>query len=211
MHRAVPAPRLGSMLQPPATSAAAPDSPVTWLAGQVLIAMPAMGDPRFVQTVIYLCAHNAEGAMGIVLNRSLETPTFAELLVQLKVTPAPPDRTIRLCSGGPVESARGFVLHSTDWTGEGSLRVDPAIALTASLDVLQAIASGAGPAQAVLALGYAGWGPGQLDGEIQANAWLNAPADPALVFDADDATKWRRALASLRIDPNLLSASAGRA
>ena len=181
------------------------------MAGQVLIAMPAMADPRFAQSVIYMCAHNAEGAMGIVVNRALDTPRFADLLGQLKVEPAPPVRTIRLVSGGPVESARGFVLHSADWVGEGTLRVDGEVALTASLDVLAAIAGGAGPAQAVLALGYAGWGAGQLDQEIQANGWLTAPADAALVFDADDATKWRRALGKLRIDPLLLSAAAGRA
>lgn len=188
-----------------------PAEGTTWLAGQVLIAMPAMADPRFAQSVIYMCAHNAEGAMGLVVNRTLDTPRFADLLGQLKVAPVPPLRAIRLCSGGPVESARGFVLHSTDWTGEGSLKVDDDFALTASLDVLAAIAGGAGPAQAVLALGYAGWGAGQLDGEIQANAWLTAPADAAVVFDDDDATKWRRALAKLRVDPLLLSAAAGRA
>jgi putative transcriptional regulator len=188
-----------------------PAEDTTWFAGQILIAMPAMSDPRFAQSVIYMCAHNAQGAMGIVVNRPLDTPHFAGLLSQLKVEPAPPLRQIRLCSGGPVESARGFVLHTTDWTGEGSLRVDDSFALTASLDVLAAIAGGAGPAQAVLALGYAGWGPGQLDAEVQANAWLTAPADTALVFDADDATRWRRALAKLRIDPLLLSAAAGRA
>jgi putative transcriptional regulator len=195
--------------RPPRSKPPAQDT--TWLAGQLLIAMPAMADPRFAQTVIYICAHNAEGAMGLVVNRALETPRFAELLAQLKVEPLPPAREIRMCSGGPVENARGFVLHSTDWTGEGSLKVDENIALTASLDVLAAIAGGAGPAQALLALGYAGWGPGQLDGEIGANAWLTAPADPGVVFDAEDATKWRRALAQLRIDPLLLSAEAGRA
>jgi putative transcriptional regulator len=188
-----------------------PVADTTWFAGQVLIAMPAMADPRFAQSVIYMCAHNAEGAMGIVLNRPVDTPRFADLLAQLKVQPAPPLRQIRLVSGGPVESARGFVLHTTDWTGEGSLKVDADFALTASLDVLAAIAGGAGPAQAMLALGYAGWGPGQLDGEIQANGWLTAPADAGLLFDADDATKWRRALAKLRVDPLLLSAAAGRA
>ena len=149
--------------------------------------------------------------MGIVINRALDVPRFADLLGQLKVAPAPPVRAIRLVSGGPVERARGFVLHSADWTGEGTLQVDGEIALTASLDVLSVIAGGAGPAQAVLALGYAGWGAGQLDLEIQANGWLTAPADAALVFEMDDATKWRRALAKLRVDPLLLSAAAGRA
>ena len=188
-----------------------PDSSATSLTGQILIAMPAMGDPRFAQAVIYLCDHTANGAMGIVVNRPLDNPSFEDLLRQLNIDPAPPARTIRLCSGGPVDNARGFVLHSADWTGEGSLRVDDGSALTASLEVLKAIAGGGGPKQGVLALGYTGWGPGQLDAEMQQNAWLSAPADPALVFDDDNDSKWRRALAVLRIDPLLLSNAAGHA
>jgi putative transcriptional regulator len=173
--------------------------------------MPAMGDPRFSQSVVYLCAHTAEGAMGIVLNRPLAAPSFEDLLRQLKVDPTPPARSIRLCSGGPVDNARGFVLHTTDWTDEASLKVDDTLALTASLDILKAIATGGGPKQGLLALGYAGWGPGQLDSEIQQNAWLTAPADLDIIFDRSDDTKWRRALAILRIDPLLLSGTAGRA
>jgi putative transcriptional regulator len=188
-----------------------PDSSATSLTGQILIAMPAMGDPRFAQAVIYLCDHTANGAMGIVVNRPLDNPSFEDLLRHLNIDPAPPARTIRLCSGGPVDNARGFVLHSADWTGEGSLRVDDGIALTASLEILKAIAGGGGPKQGVLALGYTGWGPGQLDAEMQQNAWLSAPADPALVFDDDNDSKWRRALAVLRIDPLLLSNAAGHA
>jgi len=181
------------------------------LTGQLLIAMPAMEDPRFAQTVVYMCAHSAEGAMGIVLNRPLARPTFDELLNQLDLKPVPPARDIRLIEGGPVEQGRGFVLHSADWTSDASLRVDDTTALTASLDVLQAIAEGGGPSQGILALGYAGWGPGQLDGEIQQNAWLSVPAEKAIIFDDDDATKWKRALGVLKIDPLLLSGSAGRA
>jgi putative transcriptional regulator len=183
----------------------------TSLAGQILIAMPAMGDPRFTQSVIYLCDHSDKGAMGIVVNRPLETPSFEDLLRQLNIAPVPPARTIRLCSGGPVDNARGFVLHTADWTGEGSLRVDEQFALTASLDILKAIAGGGGPKQGMLALGYAGWGPGQLDSEMQQNAWLSVPASPTLVFDPDHDTKWRRALAVLHIDPLLLSGTAGHA
>ena len=182
-----------------------------FLTGQLLIAMPAMGDPRFAQSVIYVCAHTPDGAMGIVVNRPLERPSFGDLLRQLNVVPAPPARQIRLCQGGPVENARGFVLHTTDWTGEGSLRVTDSTALTASLDVLKAIAEGGGPREGLLALGYAGWGPGQLDAEIQQNAWLSVPADDDLVFDSDFDTKWRRAFAKLRIDPLLLSEAAGHA
>ncbi len=188
-----------------------PDAAEVSLTGQVLIAMPMMADPRFAQSVIYLCAHTSEGAMGIVVNRPIASPSFADLLGQLNVEPAPPARSIRLCNGGPVDNARGFVLHTTDWTGDGSLKVDETLALTASLDILKAIAGGGGPSQGVLALGYAGWGPGQLDSEIQQNAWLSAPADLGILFDPEHETKWRRALAKLRIDPLLLSGVAGHA
>ena len=184
--------------------------PDGFLTGQLLIAMPAMGDP-FAQSVIYLCAHTPEGAMGLVLNRPIVKPSFDELLKQLEVAPVPPARRIRLYAGGPVDNARGFVLHTADWIGEGSLRVNDALALTASLDVLKVIAQGGGPREGILALGYAGWGPGQLDGEIQRNAWLSVCADERLVFDQDHDTKWRRALAKLHVDPLLLSESAGHA
>jgi putative transcriptional regulator len=185
--------------------------PEGFMAGQLLIAMPAMTDPRFTQSVIYICAHNPDGAMGLVLNRPLERPSFDDLLRQLELVPIPPARRIRLCSGGPVDNARGFVLHTADWTGEGSLRVNEEMALTASLDVLKAIAEGGGPREGILALGYAGWGPGQLDAEIQQNAWLSVPADDALVFDLNHETKWLRAMGKLKIDPLLLSSAAGHA
>ena len=191
-------------------SAGQPD-PHSFLTGQLLIAMPAMEDERFAHSVIYLCAHTPEGAMGLVLNRPLQRPKFDELLRQLEVAPVPPARRIRLCAGGPLDNARGFVLHTADWTGEGSLRVNEALALTASLDVLKAIAEGGGPREGLLALGYAGWGPGQLDAEIQQNAWLSVPADETIVFDGDHDTKWRRALGKLKIDPLLLSGVAGHA
>lgn len=181
------------------------------LAGYVLIATPSMGDERFERSVIFLCLHNPQGAMGIVLNRPLEQPSFADLLRQLEVAPTPPARSIELTSGGPMDNARGFVLHTDDWTGENSMRVEPGLALTASLDVLKALAEGGGPRQGVLALGYAGWGPGQLDQELRTNTWLLAPSDPALLFDADHATKWRRALAKLKVDPISLSSVAGHA
>lgn len=182
-----------------------------FLTGQLLIAMPSMSDPRFAQTIIYVCAHTPEGAMGLVLNRPVVRPTFDDLLTQLNLAPVPPVRQIKMCAGGPVENARGFVLHTSDWTGEGSLKVGESMALTASLDVLRVIAEGGGPRECVLALGYAGWGPGQLDQEIQQNAWLSVPADNTLLFDSDHGTKWRRAFAKLRIDPLLLSDAAGHA
>jgi putative transcriptional regulator len=186
-------------------------SPDGFLTGQLLIAMPAMADPRFQQSLIYVCAHTEEGAMGLVLNRPIVKPTFDDLLAQLNLEPVPPVRQIKLCAGGPVENARGFVLHTADWTGEGSLKVDSSMALTASLDVLKVIAGGGGPRECVLALGYAGWGPGQLDQEIQQNSWLSVSADETLLFDAEHDTKWRRAFAKLRVDPSLLSGTAGHA
>ncbi len=181
------------------------------LTGQLLIAMPAMSTPHFSQAVIYVCAHTPEGAMGIVLNRPLASPSFGDLLEQLEVSPTPPVRNIDLFRGGPVDSARGFVLHTADWTGDGSLMVDRDVALTASLDVLKAIADGGGPRRGFLALGYAGWGPGQLDREITENAWLSAPASLDLLFDTNHETKWRRAMAILKVDPILLSQTAGHA
>ncbi len=183
----------------------------SFLTGQLLIAMPSMNDPRFARTVIYMCAHTTEGAMGLVLNRPVVKPTFEDLLRQLKVEPMPPARDIRLCAGGPVENGRGFVLHTADWTGDGSLLVNKRMALTASLDVLKVIAEGGGPRECLLALGYAGWGPGQLDREIQQNAWLSVPADETILFDDAHDTKWRRAMGKLNIDPMLLSDVAGHA
>ncbi len=189
----------------------APPADALSLTGQILIAMPKMSDPRFNQSVIFLCAHTPEGAMGIILNRPLSKPKFDELLQQLEIEPSPPTRKIRLCTGGPVDNNRGFVLHSPDWVTDGSLEVDGQRVLTASMDILKAIAEGGGPAQCLLALGYAGWGPGQLDEEIMQNAWLNAPADDAILFGGDDASKWQRALAKLRVNAAMLSGEAGRA
>ena len=185
--------------------------PDTSLAGQVLIAMPGLPDPDFANSVVYLCAHTDEGAMGIIVNRPLAKPSFAALLSQLDVKPEPPARAIRLCKGGPVDNARGFVLHTADWTGDGSLLVDEEVALTASLDVLKAIADGGGPRDGILALGYANWGPGQLDAEMKENAWLSAPPDLGVLFDADHQSKWSRALARLKISPGQLSSQSGRA
>ena len=208
LARGAPWPHFRRMASNRLSAAREPDR---FLTGQLLIAMPAMEDPRFSGSVIYLCAHTEEGAMGLVINRPLARPSFEELLRQLEIVPVPPARHIRLWAGGPVDNGRGFVLHTADWTGEGSLRVNEQLALTASLDVLKAIAEGGGPREGLLALGYAGWGPGQLETELAQNAWLTVPAPEALVFDAGHDTKWRRALAALRIDPLALSAAAGHA
>lgn len=181
------------------------------LAGQLLIAMPAMEDPRFARTVVCLCAHSEGGAMGIVINRPIERLSFDALLRQVKVDPVPAQRKIRLLAGGPVEEGRGFVLHSDEWRAEGSIPVEGGLALTANVDILKAIAEGGGPRQCVLALGYAGWGPGQLESELTENAWLTAPADEALLFDADTATKWQRAMSKLKVDPSRIVGAAGHA
>jgi len=182
-----------------------------WLTGQLLVAMPSMQDPRFARSVICLCAHSDDGAMGLVLNKPLDGLSFEDLLKQLNLDPVPPQRRIRLMAGGPVENGRGFVLHTADWETEGSLKVQPDVVLTASVDILKAIAGGGGPRQGVLALGYAGWGPGQLESEIAENAWLSVPADERLLFAASPDKLWREALAKLHVDPALLSGVAGHA
>lgn len=181
------------------------------LTGQLLIAMPGMNTSHFVQTVIYLCAHTADGAMGLVVNRPLAAPSFDDLLQQLDVAPVPPARRIELFRGGPVDSARGFVLHTTDWTGDGSLLVDDGVALTASLDVLKVIAEGGGPARGLLALGYAGWGPGQLDEEMTRHGWFAARSDHDLLFDTPADERWAAAFAKEGIDPRLLVSETGLA
>ncbi len=188
------------------------DEPAAGLTGQLLIAMPSLLDRAFQQTVVFLCAHSAEdGAMGLVVNRRLAEPGFDDLLAQLEIAPAPPRRRIALCAGGPVENSRGFVLHSSDWSGSGSLVVDDDVVLTASLDVLREIADGQGPRQALLALGHAAWGPGQLEAEIRQNAWLTAPPTDAIVFGSDHDRKWHRAFAALGVDPMRLVGDVGNA
>jgi putative transcriptional regulator len=182
-----------------------------WLTGQLLIAMPAMRDPRFIQSVIFICAHNPDGAMGVVLNRPIKAPNFPDLLQQLGVEPQPPLRQLPVGTGGPVDDKRGFVLHSSDWTAEGSLEIDDQHVLSANLDILRAVAAGGGPERARLVLGYAGWGAGQLDEEMKQNSWLNVPADESIIYDTDYNTKWQRALATMHINPAQLSTGAGHA
>lgn len=185
------------------------------LAGRLLIAMPGMGDPRFEKTVIFMCAHSSDGAMGLVVNRPAEDIGFADLLDQLSIPHEPGIGFPSVCLGGPVEHGRGFVLHSGDYADNpATLRVDARFAMTATLDVLKDIARGQGPAQSLLALGYSGWGPGQIESELQANAWLVGDigdAAPSLVFEQESAGKWASALTTMGIDPRLLSAGGGRA
>lgn len=190
-----------------------------YLDGQILVAMPTMRDERFSRAVIYLCAHSDEGAMGIVVNQPASNVNFRDLLVQLEVVPAAnlielptTSEAVRVLKGGPVETGRGFVLHSADFFIENStLPIDDGICLTATLDILKAIARGQGPSNAVLALGYAGWAPGQLESEIHANGWLNCAADPELIFGDDAEAKYALALHKIGIDPAKLSSDAGHA
>jgi putative transcriptional regulator len=190
-----------------------------YLDGQVLVAMPTIRDERFARSVIYVCAHSDEGAMGIVVNQPAQNIKFRDLLVQLEVVPTenliqvpPRAEAIRVLKGGPVETGRGFVLHSADFFIENStLPIDDGICLTATLDILKAIANGQGPESAVLALGYAGWAPGQLESEIHANGWLNCDADSDLVFGRDMDAKYSLALQKIGIDPAKLSSESGRA
>lgn len=190
-----------------------------FLDGQLLIAMPGMLDDRFARAVIYVCAHSEEGAMGIIVNRAAERVDFPQLLVQLKVIS--PDEAIRLpaeassmlvLNGGPVDSSRGFVLHSNEFSIDNStLPIGMGVSLTATIDILRAIAQGAGPDRALLALGYAGWSAGQLEAEMQLNGWLNCPADPSLIFDSALNSKYERALRKAGIDIGHLSSDAGHA
>lgn len=185
----------------------------------MLIAMPTMSDQRFSRSLIYLCAHSEDGAMGIIVNKRSRSLKFTELLVQLEVIGegdaiALPPRVgdVPVLRGGPVERGRGFVLHSPDYhASSATLTIDQDVSLTATVDILRALAAGHGPRRAVLALGYAGWASGQLEQEIQQNGWLTCAADESLVFGEDHASKYDRALRKLGIDPALLVSDAGHA
>src|SRR5213083_833186 len=188
-----------------------------YLDGQLLIAMPVMGDPRFERSVIYLCAHSSEGAMGIIVNRPAGSIDFPGLLVQLDIIDRADQiklpenaETMQVLKGGPVDTGRGFVLHSSDFfIKDATLKIGEGICLTATVDILKAIAKGAGPKHAILALGYAGWAPGQLENEIQHNGWLHCDADPELIFGQDTGGKYEKALKKIGIDLGMLSSEAG--
>lgn len=188
-----------------------------FLDGQFLIAMPGMQDTNFARSVVYICAHSDAGAMGFVINRAQEI-SFTDVLLHLKLVdeheaiamPAE-RRKFPVMAGGPVETGRGFVLHSDDFSSESSIPVSDEISLTATLDVIRAICDGTGPARATLLLGYAGWGPGQLEAEITNNGWLNCPASEDLLFDRNADAKYERALASMGVSPEMLSSEAGHA
>ncbi|MCM2477787.1 YqgE/AlgH family protein [Rhizobium sp. CG5] len=188
-----------------------------FLDGQFLIAMPGMADSNFHRSVIYVCAHSAAGAMGFIINRS-QPVSFADVLQHLKLIDGQdaimlPDHTRRfpIQCGGPVESGRGFVLHSDDYLSDSSIPVSDDISLTATLDIVRAISAGRGPRRATMMLGYAGWGAGQLEAEIAGNGWLNCPASEELIFDRSLDSKYERALALLGVSPAMLSMDAGHA
>ena len=183
----------------------------TRLTGSLLLAMPQMKDDRFMRSVVYVCAHTSDGAMGLVINKIVESVNFPELLDQLNIGPGTANNKVRVHFGGPVETGRGFVLHSADYVQDATLVINENFALTATVDILKSIASGEGPKKSILALGYAGWEPGQLDQEIQANGWLSLPADNDLVFETKPNGKWEKAMGKIGIDFNMLSGQAGHA
>jgi putative transcriptional regulator len=181
-----------------------------FLTGQLLLAMPGIGDPRFEKAVIAMCVHDENGALGIGLGRLVPRIGFHDLLGQLDIEPGvAPDVPIHL--GGPVEPQRGFLLHSNDWTGEESVQVEGRWTLTATLDILRAIAEGRGPERWIAALGYAGWGAGQLEQELCGNGWFATPGDETLLYECDVDSRWASAFRSAGIDPRLLTASFGTA
>lgn len=194
------------------TKNSSPDTLTSDLTGQFLVAMPSMGDPRFDQAVVYVCAHSDDGAMGLIINKPAQDVEFSDLLKQLDIEKPDTGRDIRVMYGGPVEHGRGFVLHSSDYEGNDStLVVDDRVGMTATLDILEDIARGEGPKSSMLALGYSGWGPGQLESELMRNGWLTCNALPELIFGERDDGKWLAAIRSLGIDPLLLSSEGGRA
>lgn len=182
------------------------------LGGQVLIAMPGMSDPRFRRSLVYLCAHSSEGAMGLIVNKHADDLRLKDLFEKLEIPIGEPVGLAPVHFGGPVETGRGFVLHSSDYdSGEATLQVDQATSMTATVDILHAIADNRGPRRAIVALGYAGWAPGQLEAEMRANGWLACDPDDELLFGDDEAGKWDKALAKLGVDPAMLSSWGGHA
>jgi putative transcriptional regulator len=181
--------------------------------GDMLVAMPSIGDPRFERSVIYMCAHGPNGAMGIIINKRMRDLTFESLLDQLQIETPQNDKTdMPLYVGGPVEPGRGFVLHSGDYEERGTtIMPNASFAITATVDILSALAKGEGPAKSIIALGYAGWQPGQLDRELNGNGWLTTHATADLLFETSDDKKWSAALASLGIDVAALASDVGHA
>ena len=181
------------------------------LTGQLLLSMPSLEDERFFKTVIYMCAHSKEGAMGIIINKKIDYDLYPDLLEQLGIDQPLGNKKLFIRYGGPIESGRGFVLHSDDIIQKETLAIDKGIALTSTSEFFEDLSKGKGPKNSILALGYAGWGPGQLDMEIRANGWLQVPSDSEIIFDIEPDTKWERAIQRLGIDPRMLSDDVGHA
>jgi len=184
-----------------------------FLSGKLIIAMPTMSDPRFKRSVVCICAHNEDGAIGIIINKIIESLSFAKIIKQLRLkkNKVKSDYSEPIYFGGPVETERGFILHTADYFSENSTSINTQISMTASTEILQALIDGNGPNKSIIALGYAGWGPGQLDTEIQSNAWLSVQSDPELIFSDKTSEKWDMALEKIGVDPALLSTESGRA
>lgn len=183
------------------------------LIGKCLISSPGMTDDRFDKSIVYICANSKEGSMGIVINRPIFPVKFAELLKQLDINISSNEVIVSpdIVYGGPVESSRGFVLHSADYFLASTVIVKDNIAITATLDILEAIAKGKGPSQSMIALGYAGWTSGQLEEELKNNNWLITDADEELIFKTPHNQKWKKALAKIGVDPNFLLSGQGNA
>ncbi|MDD3371122.1 MAG: YqgE/AlgH family protein [Alphaproteobacteria bacterium] len=190
-----------------------PNAPTApgWLTGKMLVAMPAMADPRFARTVVYVCSHSPSGAMGLVVNRLFGEADFPMLLEQLNVKASPDTPEIPVQFGGPVEMGRGFVLHSNDYIGKETTRIDDSVSVTATVEIIEDIARGKGPARALMVLGYAGWGEGQLEEELKNNSWLTTDVDEDILFDSNLDSKWDRAMAQMGISPGMLSSMQGTA
>lgn len=193
----------------------ASDDRKSYMTGKLLLAMPSIGDQRFDRAVIFVCAHDEEGAMGLVINNTMQGIEFSELVGQLKfesdIKVKFEEMNLPVMSGGPVETARGFLLHSSDFKRDDTMKVDEEFGVTGTVDALKDVACGQGPKDLLFMLGYAGWDAGQLDAELQQNAWLVVDADPALIFEGEPQEKWSRAINKLGIDPAMLSSSVGRA
>jgi putative transcriptional regulator len=184
---------------------------VTYLTGHLLIAMPAMADPNFVRTVTYICEHTEQGALGIVINRPLQMD-LGEVFQQLALETADAALSRQpVLRGGPVQTERGFVLHEPSQKWDSTVEVSETVHLTTSQDILTAMAGGTGPRRALMALGYAGWGAGQLESELSANAWLTVPASAAIVFDIPYEARWSAAAGLLGINLATISSEAGHA
>jgi len=181
------------------------------LTGKIIVSMPSLQDERFFKTVIYMCAHSSEGSMGIIINKKIDYDLYPDLLEQLGIDKPLDNKKLFIRYGGPIESGRGFVLHSDDILRQETLNIDKGVALTSTSEFFDDLAKGKGPKNSILALGYAGWGPGQLENEIIQNSWISLSVDTSFLFDEEVSHKWSQAYKIMGVDPNNLSFQSGRA